>query len=64
MNIYLIFLVPVIVGAVMAFIGLVIRNRPRGKIRNGIFTDALIVDFAVKTAYMKKVPYKAVYNCF
>ncbi len=60
MNIYLIFLVPVIVGAVMAFIGLVIRNRPRGKIRNGIFTDALIVDFAVKTAYMKKVPYKAV----
>lgn len=57
---YLITAVPLILGAVMILSGLIIRKRPRGKIRNGIFTEALIVDFAEKTAYMKKVPYKAV----
>lgn len=44
----------------MILSGLIIRNRPRGKIKNGIPAEALIVDFAVKTAYMKKIPYKAV----
>ena len=57
---YLIFAVPLILGAVMIFSGLIIRNRPRGKIRRGISTEALIIDFAEKTAYMKKIPYKAV----
>lgn len=57
---YLIFAVPLILGAVMIFSGLIIRKRPRGKIRRGISTEALIIDFAEKTAYMKKIPYKAV----
>lgn len=57
---YLIFAVPVILGAVMILTGLIIRKRPRGKVRNGISTEAVITDFAEKTAYMKKVPYKAV----
>ncbi len=56
----LIFAVPLILGAVMILSGLIIRNRPRGKIRRGISTEALIIDFAEKTAYMKKIPYKAV----
>ena len=59
MNRYIIF-IPIIIGAIMIICGLLIRNRPKGKVKNGIFTEALIIDFAVKTAYVKKVPYKAV----
>jgi len=60
MKQYIIVSVPVIIGIAMILCGLIFRNRPRGKIHGGIPADALVTDFAVRTAYMKKVPYKAV----
>ncbi len=57
---YIIILIPVLIGVIMIFCGLIIRNRPKGKIKNGIPADAMIIDFAVKTSYIKKVPYKSV----
>ena len=57
---YLIISLPVLTGIIMILCGLIIRNRPRGRVKNGVPAEALIIDFAVRTAYMKKIPYKAV----
>lgn len=60
MNWYIITLIPVFVGTIMIICGIIIKDRPKGKIKSGVHTQAVIIDFAMKTAYMKKVPYKAV----
>ncbi|MDE5946078.1 MAG: DUF3592 domain-containing protein [Oscillospiraceae bacterium] len=60
MNTIIIALIPVLIGIIMIISGFFLGKRPKGKIKDGIYTDALVIDFAFKTSYMKKVPYNTV----
>jgi len=59
MIIYAIAAVPVIIGIILVTIGLLIRNRPKGRIRGGIYTTALVVDTAERVSYYKKSRYNS-----
>ncbi len=54
----LIILSPVILGAILVIAGIIVKKRPRGKIKNGIYTQAYIIDTAERTAYYKRNPYR------
>lgn len=55
----IVFSVPVIIGAIMILTGLILRKKPRGRVKNGIYTEAMVIDTAERQAYLKRSPYKA-----
>lgn len=55
----IVFLVPVIIGVLLIISGLILRKKPRGRVKNGIFTEALVIDTAEREAFLKRSPYKA-----
>ena len=46
-------LAPVVIAAVLTGIGLFLKDRPRGKFRHGIQTDAVVCDIAVRNVCYK-----------
>jgi hypothetical protein len=50
--------VPIAIGLILLTVGLIVKKRPRGKVKNGIYTDAYVIDTAERTAYYKRTSYR------